>query len=52
MGLLYDLTQLNYNKLKIKDLNELHKRGACPILNSGKLVGFTDKEGTILVIYK
>ncbi|MFV0519326.1 MAG: hypothetical protein ACK5LY_03525 [Lachnospirales bacterium] len=52
MGLLSDLVNLEGCKLLVKDIAILNKRGVYPMYNSGKLVGFTDDKGIILIKYK
>lgn len=47
--LIEDLEQIDVEKLTFEGVRILKKRGAIPLCGSGKVVGFVDKEGTLLV---
>lgn len=52
MGLVWDLQNMNLEKITIRDLKILSKRGAYPIIKSGKITGFDDKNGNVLMFVK
>lgn len=48
MDILYDLQNLNYEKLRIKDFEVFAKRGAYAVVKNKKLIGFADGNGKMI----